>query len=289
LIELLVVIAIIAILIGLLLPAVQKIREAANRMKCSNQLRQIGLAVGNYEGTYGTVPPAWSPDAGGGTFGTNFGVTSGQTQQWSTIHFLLLPFIEQDNLYRQANGDPRNNNVYAKILPGFLCPSDPSLNSNIQRYGYASTSYCANMQVFDPKGPGSLVGSMPDGTSNTVIFTERYKKVEPSWGGYTGSAWAMHPAFVGHGWDSPLIGWKDYPGSAGHDPSFSGGNYNGGIAFQIAPSAAAANWYVAQTGHSTLMAGLGDGSVRNVRSTISIPTWILAGNPKDGQVLQSDW
>src|SRR5687768_13457767 len=91
LIELLVVIAIIAILIGLLLPAVQKIREAANRMKCSNNLKQIGLGIHNYESTHSVMPPPGQCDSTG---------SSTTTYMIHSLFTYLLPYVEQDNVYR---------------------------------------------------------------------------------------------------------------------------------------------------------------------------------------------
>src|SRR5713226_2529831 len=126
LIELLVVIAIIAVLIGLLLPAVQKVREAANRMKCSNNLKQLGLALHNYHAAYGKFPP-------GSVKGplAEAGITQPDVNHGWTM--FILPYIEQDNLAKRYHWDKpatgwENQEVRRTQLDIVQCPSAPEQN-----------------------------------------------------------------------------------------------------------------------------------------------------------------
>src|SRR5438132_2373734 len=160
LIELLVVIAIIGVLISLLLPAVQKVREASNRVQCQNNLKQIGLALHNYEGTNGRFPPAYlctSARQSGTAYGIAYpddGWNGLPGWAWGT---LILPYLEQDNLYRSLRLDlpcwaAENAALVQTKVPIFLCPSVTrgSDGFGLQRY---TAGTCADPQNPSPFSP----------------------------------------------------------------------------------------------------------------------------------------
>jgi prepilin-type N-terminal cleavage/methylation domain-containing protein len=205
LIELLVVIAIIAILIGLLLPAVQKVREAAARTTCVNQMKNLGLAVGNYEGTFSKFP--------GMSTNATLNAVPSQDQYFGSLHTQLLPYIEQESLQKLiiSQGTSTYNNAAAvtpiKIL---VCPSDTSVSNGVLPNLKGATSYVPNTQVFGNSNSANAtlttlncalrstynMGSLSnrDGTSNTIIFFEQFASasISPGAAGSSGqNAWAM--------------------------------------------------------------------------------------------------
>jgi prepilin-type N-terminal cleavage/methylation domain-containing protein len=291
LIELLVVIAIIAVLIGLLLPAVQKVREAAMRAQCTNNIKQLVLATHNYHDTFKVLPLGenWLSARHGyaGIAGSNVTSPDGLTGAGTWLGH-LLPYIEQQNLFNAAAGDLltvyNGRQVRQYLVPTFLCPAEPTAwPGQPQHYisiGIAGTNYVGNAMVFIPTGPGNLVTGMPDGTSETVLIGEAYLNCNgyqdgPGWGGYwPDPAWAI-PLF------SPG-GQYNLNGEAFY-------TYNG-LTFQVRPTQGNCVHQVLQTGHTgTMQVGMGDGSVRGVSPSISVPTWWNACMPNDGNPLGSDW
>ena len=343
LIELLVVIAIIAVLIGLLLPAVQKVREAAARAKSQNNLKQLALAVHNHNDAYQGKLPAL----------TDIGTGAPNGWGYNSLFFNILPYIEQDNVFRvfqkatpatyfRATGNPVG--AAKTIIPTFLSPADSTASNGTTMTGvnapvvpgapsntaiangeFATTSYAANGFVFRSNTAG-LPRTFVDGTSNTIMFAERYQVCTPASGAVVYNTWAFGrntgpiannkrpspPAFyflaktsgtadetaptVFKAPKTPLT-----PATTPPNPlSTAQAWYLGkdGVAgtapaapYQLAPRGAiACDPSLPQTPHvGGMIVGLGDGSVRTVSPTISQWTFAAACTPNGNETLAQDW
>jgi prepilin-type N-terminal cleavage/methylation domain-containing protein len=306
LIELLVVIAIIAVLIGLLLPAVQKVREAAARTQSQNNLKQIGLATHNFHDVYQRLPAAYKPWWAASTYG-NAGPFPTPPATDSNIFMLLLPYIEQDNLYRAIYSSTQQDCMFAPILPGgvrplsqviptLLAPADSSATGGLVTSSiggspdqYAVASYAANFELFartgtydylngDPYSPDfyqwykslTLLG-ITDGTSNTIAYSERF---------------ASCPDGV-DGTRSANIWWgNDYYFGYGYMPIFH--REYGLPEFTVTPNSCTM-YRVHSISGGVVQVGLADGSVHRVASDLTNPVWQLLCNPIDGQPVTVDW
>jgi prepilin-type N-terminal cleavage/methylation domain-containing protein len=169
LIELLVVIAIIGVLIALLLPAVQKVREAANRMKCANNLRQMALAVSNYESTFSTLPP------GAGPLNDHPDVNNDSR---ASVQALILPYIEQANKYNQfdlhyeVDNDVHNLAARQQDVSIYLCPSDPSTAVFTEA---GSTDHNGRSNYFGNAGAHAYSGNLDAATAGLFNFESNAK------------------------------------------------------------------------------------------------------------------
>ena len=283
LIELLVVIAIIAILIGLLLPAVQKVREAAARISDANNLKQMSLALHSCNDANGKLP------ACSGFFpGSNANNGGGPPAPHGTLHYMILPFMEGGNIYNHI----ANNSWYdpGYNIKSYISPGDPTAPANGLQSGNGNrgaVSYAANFFVFgDVNGRDSGSGqataeiprSFPDGQSNTIVFAEWYTTC-----GGTERIWAEDgQGDWGNNYAEPVY-W------AGLQPPPA---WNGTLLIlpQFQPAVNACNNTTVQGPYAGgIMVGLGDGSVRLVNSGVSQATWTYAIYPNDGQPLGSDW
>lgn len=317
LIELLVVIAIIAILIGLLLPAIQKVREAAARAQCQNNLKQIGLALHNYESSYGFFPHG-----------------SENSAIWGpSPHTFLLPVIEQGNVsnlmttslaHGASSSGVANHELGSTARPKvFYCPSDPN---QFASHVYGPTNYHTNYGSwvnlqnqwdglfgtnFSPYGPVPAMGrakfaSVSDGTSNTLAFAEVANGIganptqrDPRRDCYDAGAQAggtnltaIRNSFLSiNSQTAPNLGgwnWRGYPWR-------EGSIWRNGVNTLLPPNKACfrpnGEWWQLVTPASSyhtngVNACMADGSVRFTSNTVDPDTWTAAGTRAGGETLQ---
>jgi prepilin-type N-terminal cleavage/methylation domain-containing protein len=308
LIELLVVIAIVATLLGLLVPSVQKIREAASLMTCKNNLKQIGLAMHNYHDSQNTFPVGYyDPTSWPPGHQTPEGLDHGPGWGWGAF---LLPYLEQGNLYHRINfqvdvGDPSMSAVRSTPLKVFICPSDPNhvdtftlttspLSTNVgpaptglRSWVLASGNYVAcngndGVDCFcTPPHTGAFLraikgfrfADISDGLSNTLFVCDR-------------------PSFLSYS------SWVGCPTGAANPFRMSPGNYGAETtlvmchAGQTGPNTAGvfdadSTWSPHRLGVPYLF---GDGSVHFISNSIDIPTWMaLATRAGDEPISGSDF
>jgi prepilin-type N-terminal cleavage/methylation domain-containing protein/prepilin-type processing-associated H-X9-DG protein len=290
LIELLVVIAIIAILIGLLVPAVQKVREAAARIQCVNNLKQIALAAHNYHESFHRFPPAVNIP-GEEAFGWPI---APDPNKWYGLHMALFPYYEQDNLRKSMVDNvvnPHNvncvgpNSVGAQIVKILICPSDGAMpappvgQSGNLYFGLTSYGGCSGTSATTTNGNASLkngtffmnssvrFGDITDGTSNTLFFGERSRKnLPPTSSSQALGGWAWANFFSQE--DNTMNTSKPMESFGPTDPP-NDLNQFGSL----------------HTGGNIANFALADGSVRSISKTINIVMFQRLAAISDGQVI----
>jgi prepilin-type N-terminal cleavage/methylation domain-containing protein/prepilin-type processing-associated H-X9-DG protein len=329
LIELLVVVAIIATLIGLLLPAVQKVRGAAARIKCANNLHQIGLAIHTYMDTNNTLPP-------NGIFTFN-GATVTQTSPWSALS-RILPYIEQENLYRNIDFSTPYSvqpGITSRRIATYICPAevndrgsgtDPTYGNKNWTLNYAAnlgtwavlTNKATGMQggdgAFTPNR-GFTPAAFTDGLSNTLAFAE-VKSYTPRLGGSptsltflplppAPSSPASLTAFSLAAFDPTKQTHGEWVDGKVHETGFTtvfppntrvtyvSGGTTYDVDFITATEANTGDTYAAVTSRGYHTGGVNallmDGSVHFITNGISTATWRALGTRSGDEVIGSDF
>jgi hypothetical protein len=281
--QLLVILALIAILIGLFLPAVQKVRQAASRTQSQNNLKQIGIALHNYHDSYGVFPP--------GIDDNRFSVAS-----------RILPFIEQDNVFKAINfnlsiDDKANAEMRKVRIKVFESPNDPIQTVKAE---WGPTNYLYNNLLFSLNSKMKIT-EITDGTSNTIFTGETLKG---DGGTKAVTVQRQHvlldeKALKGISPDAGVADWKDGKHIVGDrcaswmDGRFLMGTFND----QLLPNDEKPDVSCAGAGGVSALrsldkyvnVGIADGSVRSVNVKISATTWHAAMTPAGGEVLGDDW
>lgn len=257
-IELLVVIAIIAVLIALLLPAVQQAREAARRTQCKNNLKQLGLAFHNYYDIYSVLPDGGSDTGTGGSSPCSSCCNAKVRGYWNWM-YQIMPQIEQANLYNQAN----DTVIYRTAVPAYFCPSrrSPGIYGSSAKSDYAGdggdgfTAYNGTIVRRGCTQPVDFA-SILDGTSNTLLIGE--KQTNPlNFGGSGGD----NEPYVNSGWDQDQIRY----GSQANTPAPD-------AAYPAEPPTVWSNRF--GSSHSGAFNGLlADGSARSISYNINAETF----------------
>ncbi|MBI3408983.1 MAG: DUF1559 domain-containing protein [Planctomycetes bacterium] len=245
--ELVVTMTLLLMLFSFLIPFAERLRRTATSFESRDNLREIALACHNYNAIYKNLPPI------AGKAGDNTG----------TIHYHLLPFLNHEVLFKKSEGAVWKNGSSSQVIGVFLDKRDTTGGPDHKFKGWlATTNYAANWMVFKD-GKSSIPDTFTDGTSNTLLFAQRYQVCND-----TQAAWGYAAL---HTW-APMFGY-----------------YNQGK-FQSAPRQADCDPTVPQSIASpAILVALGDGGVRTVAPSISPETWWFATDPADGNELGDDW